>query len=194
MLCRVENPLEAPQLPQNTKPPLRVLHCPFWKKSILPFAWLWGFVNRWGNSDLERENSQGGEREEESWEEGNRVCLGEGCLDKDCLGEVWFGEISFEGSCFEGERLGVACCGARGYFGGGSCDMIFSYRGKKFLTCVIFWPPPRPKNAIPRWYTGRKWHIPMTSNRKRSRGRIKAYDMGQDEGPIVPLQWSTGRE
>ena len=27
----------------------------------------------------------------------------------------------------------------------------------------------------------------MASNRKRSRGRIKAYDMGQDEGPIVPL-------
>ena len=27
----------------------------------------------------------------------------------------------------------------------------------------------------------------MVSNRKRSRGRIKAYDMGQGEGPIVPL-------
>ena len=59
---------------------------------------------------------------------------------------------------------------------------------------VIFWPSTRPKNAIPRWYTGRKWHIPMASNRKRSRGRIKAYDMGQGEGPIVPLQWCTGRE
>ena len=61
-------------------------------------------------------------------------------------------------------------------------------------TYVIFWPSPRPKNAIPRWYTGRKWHIPMASNQKRSRGRIKAYDMGQGEGPIVPLQWCTGRE
>ena len=60
--------------------------------------------------------------------------------------------------------------------------------------CVIFWPSTQPKNAIPRWYTGRKWHIPMASNRKRSRGRIKAYDMGQGEGPIVPLQWCTGRE
>ena len=29
--------------------------------------------------------------------------------------------------------------------------------------------------------------IEMASNRKRSRGRIKAYDMGQGEGPIVPL-------
>ena len=61
-------------------------------------------------------------------------------------------------------------------------------------TVVIFWLSPRPKNTIPRWYTGRKWHIPMASNRKRSRGRIKAYDMGQGEGPIVPLQWCTGRE
>ena len=41
---------------------------------------------------------------------------------------------------------------------------------------VIFWPSPRPKNAIPRWYTGRKWHIPMASNRKRSRGRIMIWD------------------
>ena len=63
-----------------------------------------------------------------------------------------------------------------------------------YTTSVIFWPSTRPKNAIPRWYTGRKWHIPMASNRKRSRGRIKAYDMGQGEGPIVPLQWCTGRE
>ena len=28
----------------------------------------------------------------------------------------------------------------------------------------------------------------MASNRKRSRGRIKAYNMGQGEGPTVPLQ------
>ena len=59
---------------------------------------------------------------------------------------------------------------------------------------VIFWPSTRPKNTIPRWYTGRKWHIPTASNRNRSRGRIKAYDMGQGEGPIVPLQSCTGRE
>ena len=67
-----------------------------------------------------------------------------------------------------------------------------------FRTCnlfVMFWPSTRPpKNAIPRWCTGRKWHIPMASNRKRSRGRIKAYNMGQGEGPTVPLQWCTGRE
>ena len=70
--------------------------------------------------------------------------------------------------------------------------MIYSiYQYRRY---VIFWPSTRPKNAIPRWCTGRKWHIPMASNRKRSRGQIKAYNMGQGEGPTVPLQWCTGRE
>ena len=60
---------------------------------------------------------------------------------------------------------------------------------KKIIRWMLcFDPSPGPKNAIPRWYTGRKWYIPMASNRKRSRWRIKAYDMGQGEGPIVPLQ------
>ena len=59
---------------------------------------------------------------------------------------------------------------------------------------LYFDPSPRHKNVIPRWYTGRKWHIPTASNRKRSCGRIKAYDMGQGEGLIVPLQSCTGRE
>ena len=68
------------------------------------------------------------------------------------------------------------------------------WRESQESPCVIFWPPTKPKNAIPKRYTGGKRHIPMASNRKRSRGRIKAYDMGQGEGPIVPLQWCTGRE
>ena len=75
--------------------------------------------------------------------------------------------------------------------GRGAVMLDYDTKGPSY---VIFWPSPRPKNAIPRWYTGRKWHIPMASNRKRSRGRDKAYDMGQGEGPIVPLQWCTGRE
>ena len=62
-------------------------------------------------------------------------------------------------------------------------------RNKESLSAgVIFWPSTRPKNAIPRWYTGRKWHIPMASNQKRSRGRINADNMVQGEGPTVPLQ------
>ena len=71
-------------------------------------------------------------------------------------------------------------------------SVSISYKESTLL--LYFDPSTRPKNTIPRWYTGRKWHIPMASNRKRSRGRIKAYDMGQGEGLIVPLQWCTGRE
>ena len=73
-----------------------------------------------------------------------------------------------------------------------SLNLIFMRYSKSY--CYILTFDPAPKNAIPRWYTGRKWHIPMASNRKKSRGQIKAYDMGQGEGPIVPLQWCTGRE
>ena len=72
---------------------------------------------------------------------------------------------------------------------------IFRFRTNTLSkSSVMFWPLIRPKNAIPRWCTGRKWHIPMARNRKRSRGRIKADNMGQGEGPTVPLQWCTGRE
>ena len=59
---------------------------------------------------------------------------------------------------------------------------------KRFDKHVIFWLSTQPKNAIQRWCTGGKWHIPMASNRKRSRRRIKADNMGQGEGPTVPLQ------
>ena len=50
---------------------------------------------------------------------------------------------------------------------------------------VIFWPSTRPKNAIPRWCTGRKWHIPMANNRKKSRrcARLIIWDKVK-----VPLQ------
>ena len=54
--------------------------------------------------------------------------------------------------------------------------------------CYVLTFDPAPKNVIPRWCTGRKWHIPMASNRKRSRGRIKAYNMGQGEGPTITIQ------
>ena len=47
-------------------------------------------------------------------------------------------------------------------------------------------------HAISKWCTGRKWQIPIASHRKRSRGRIKADNMGQGEGPTS--EWCTGRE
>ena len=34
----------------------------------------------------------------------------------------------------------------------------------------------------------------MASNRKRSRGRIKAYNMGQGESPTVPIQTDAPEE
>ena len=34
----------------------------------------------------------------------------------------------------------------------------------------------------------------MASNRKRSRGRIKAYNMGQGEGPTVSIQTDAPEE
>ena len=52
--------------------------------------------------------------------------------------------------------------------------------------CILAFGPG--KHAIPKWCAGRKWHIPMASNRKRSRGRIKADNMGQGEGPTVSIQ------
>ena len=64
---------------------------------------------------------------------------------------------------------------------------------KLLLLCFDLRPGPK-KNAIPRWCTRRKWHIPMASNRKRSRGRIKAYNMGQGEGPTVPIQTDAPEE
>ena len=64
------------------------------------------------------------------------------------------------------------------------------WKKKKFspskFKCYVLTFDPAQRNAIPRWCTGRKWHIPMTSNRKRSRGRIKVFNMGQGEGPTVP--------
>ena len=60
--------------------------------------------------------------------------------------------------------------------------------------CYVLTFDPAPKNAIPRWCTGRKWHIPMASNRKRSRERIKVYNMGQGEGPTVLIQTDAPEE
>ena len=41
------------------------------------------------------------------------------------------------------------------------------------LQCYVLTFDPAQRNVIPRWCTRRKWHIPMASNRKRSRGRLR---------------------
>ena len=57
----------------------------------------------------------------------------------------------------------------------------------KSLCCILTFDPG--KYAIPKWCTGRKWHIPMASNRKKSRKRDLADEMGQ--GKKFP--WYTHR-
>ena len=59
---------------------------------------------------------------------------------------------------------------------------------------VMFWPfDPAQKRYFKVIHRKEVTHS-KASNRKKTRGRIKAYDMGQGEGPIVPLQWCTGRK
>ena len=62
-------------------------------------------------------------------------------------------------------------------------SILKSFSG--MVPSIIFWPSTRPKNAIPRWCTGRKWHIPMDSNRKKLHGRKLADEMGRAK--IIPM-------
>ena len=56
-------------------------------------------------------------------------------------------------------------------------------------TCVqLLYFELRPEQNAIRGDAPEGSDIPMASNRKRSRGRIKADNMGQGEGPNVPLQ------
>ena len=96
--------------------------------------------------------------------------------------------IKLDYSKFSSEVTAYSCYG---YHVKSECSKLAQKENK---TSVIFWPSTRPKNAIPRWNTGRKWHIPMASNRKRSRGRIKANNMGQGEGPTLPIQTDAPEE
>ena len=50
------------------------------------------------------------------------------------------------------------------------------------------------KHAIPKWCTGRKWHIPMASNRKKSRWRIWLTKWAKVKAHDTLIDWCTGRE
>ena len=54
------------------------------------------------------------------------------------------------------------------------------------LCCILTFDPA--KDAIPKWCTGRKWHIPMASNRKRLHGRIWLMKWNK-----VKIPWYTHR-
>ena len=80
---------------------------------------------------------------------------------------------------------------------------IYSHMGPMYIEtpCIYTWNYVKMyfdlrlgQKCHSKWCTGRKWHIPMASNRKRSRGRIKADNMGQSEGPTVPLQSDASEE
>ena len=72
---------------------------------------------------------------------------------------------------------------------------LFSNLRPRFrcMCCILAFGPG--KHAIPKWCAGRKWLIPMASNRKRSRGRIKADEMRRGKNSHGTfIDWCTGRE
>ena len=60
---------------------------------------------------------------------------------------------------------------------------------------VIFWPFDPAKNAIPRWCTGRRWHILMAvmrGNRVDGNWPMKWDELKNSHGTLI--DWCTGRE
>ena len=50
------------------------------------------------------------------------------------------------------------------------------------------------KHAIPKWCTGRKWHIPMASNQKKSHRRIWLTKWDKVKAHDTLIDWCIGRE
>ena len=50
------------------------------------------------------------------------------------------------------------------------------------------------KHAIPKWCTGRKWHIPMDGNRKKSRRRNWLTKWDKVKAHDTLIDWCTGIE
>ena len=60
------------------------------------------------------------------------------------------------------------------------------------ICCILTFDPA--KHAIPKWCTGKKWHIPMASNRKKSRKRIWLTKWDKLKAHDTIIDWCTGRE
>ena len=58
--------------------------------------------------------------------------------------------------------------------------------------CILTFDPA--KHAIPKWCTGRKWHIPMARNRKKSRRRIWLTKWDKVKAHDTLIDWCTGRD
>ena len=67
-----------------------------------------------------------------------------------------------------------------------------AYIHMKSLCCILTFDPAR--HAIPKWCTGRKWHIPMASNRKKSRMWIWLTKWDKVKAHDTRIDWCTGRE
>ena len=61
-----------------------------------------------------------------------------------------------------------------------------------WMCCILTFDPV--KHAIPKWCTGRKWHIPMASNRKKSRRRIWLTKWDKVKAHDTLIDWCIGRE
>ena len=71
----------------------------------------------------------------------------------------------------------------------------YFWQSKVWITLVIFWPFDPAKNAIPRWCTGRRWHILMAvmrGNRVGGNWLMKWDELKNSHGTLI--DWCTGRE
>ena len=60
------------------------------------------------------------------------------------------------------------------------------------ICCILTFDPV--KHAIPKWCTGRKWHIPMASNRKKSRRQVWLTKWDKVKAHDTLIDWCTRRE
>ena len=78
---------------------------------------------------------------------------------------------------------------------GDACGKMIIVIGNGYGSIVIFWPFDPAKNAIPRWCTGRRWHILMAVMRGNRVGRnwlMKWDELKNSHGTLI--DWCTRRE
>ena len=72
------------------------------------------------------------------------------------------------------------------------CKNEFGIDNLQWFCCILTFDTA--KYAIPKWCTGRKWHIPMASNRKKSRMRIWLTKWDKVKAHDTFIDRCTGRE
>ena len=71
-------------------------------------------------------------------------------------------------------------------------DLFPTFFNMGMYCCILTFDPA--KHAIPKWCTGRKWHIPMASNRKKLRRWIWLSKWDNVKTHDTLIDWCTGRE